>query len=206
MSDKIIISFDIGIKNLAVCVLHVIDNTAEILIWKIIKLAAEKEKIPVMNELTGRLFLELDGLVDELDGKKVDTVLLENQPSRLNGSMKSLQMIIYSYFQLRKHWEGFVQQVLLVSASEKLKGHSEDKYPTIEPATQTLTSKQKKAQGYKNNKNMSVHITKEYIKEDSELHKEFCSYKKADDYGDSFLQCISWIHKHGYNINKVYRV
>lgn len=236
-AHRIIFSFDIGIKNLAVCVLSAGTGApfgaqdaipspaqkgapAHIVEWKIISLAAEKERIPVMNELTGRLFLALDELVDNVATKLgvpvnelyVDTVLLENQPSRLNGGMKSVQMIIYSYFQLRKHWEGIVRQVLLVSASEKLKGHDEatatiDMGQFAEAAplegAPRKTAKQKKAKSYQNNKKIGIVITKYYLRENEELLRQFCSYKKADDYADALLQAISWLRKHGDRISLV---
>jgi Poxvirus A22 protein len=205
----IIISFDIGVKNLAVCVLS-IDESINVLVWKVISLAAEKEKIPIMNELTGRLFLALDELVTDIgEGVTIDYVILENQPSNLNGAMKSLQMMIYSYFQLRKHWEGLAKQVYLVSASEKLKGH-DSAVATIDMAKYTdsivapnadgskKTSRQKKSKNYQVNKKLSIEITKFYLRENPELLSLFCSYKKADDMGDTFLQAVSWLRKHGY--------
>lgn len=193
MSSQIIVSFDIGVKNLAVCVIEYNPSDLNILVWKIISLAAPKEKIPIMNELAGRLFLELDTLVDEI-GQPIDFVILENQPSNLNGSMKSLQMMIYTYFQLRKHWEGLSKQVYLVSASEKLKGHEHldidmKKYETMKR--------------YEKNKKLGVEITKMYLSKNPEILTYFCSYKKADDMADSFLQAISWLKKHNVSIENI---
>lgn len=230
---KIIVSFDIGIKNLAVCVMSVKGPGSEgehgnevghgskvghgsasgikILVWKVISLAAEKEKIPVMNEISGRLFLAMDELVDEI-GQPIDYVILENQPSNLNGAMKSIQMMIYSYFQLRKHWEGLAKQVYLVSASEKLKGHEtalsnidmtkyEDKSSASGVSGAVVVKKtlrQKKSKSYQNNKKLAIDITKYYLSKNEELLSLFCSYKKMDDMADTFLQGISWIRKHGF--------
>lgn len=195
MSSQIIVSFDIGVKNLAVCVIEYNPSDLNILVWKIISLAAPKEKIPIMNELAGRLFLELDTLVDEI-GQPIDFVILENQPSNLNGSMKSLQMMIYTYFQLRKHWEGLSKQVYLVSASEKLKGH--------ETITDTLDmTKYETMKRYEKNKKLGVEITKMYLSKNPEILNYFCSYKKADDMADSFLQAISWLKKHNVSIENI---
>jgi len=111
-SPYVIISFDIGVKNLACCVLaldHVPQATARpagtpavapggsVLHWTVYSLAAEKERIPSVNELSGRLFMVLDEFVADLEARGIPTVemvLLENQPSRLNGAMKSIQMIV----------------------------------------------------------------------------------------------------------------
>lgn len=199
MDKKILISFDIGIKNLAVCVLSATkgDNTAKILVWKIISLAEKKEKIPNLNELSGRLYTELDNITNDIGiSSEIDTVLLENQPSRLNGTMKSIQMMIYSYYQMRRHWEGIVKNVHMVSASQKLLNH-----PYEIPQELLDTMKNKKP--YEITKWKSVQITKKYIEDDEELKKLFDSYKKCDDMGDSCLQCISWLNKHHYDIKKL---
>lgn len=199
MDEKILISFDIGIKNLAVCVLSAKKdvNVAKIILWKIIALAEKKEKIPSLNELSGRLFTELDEIVNTIgNDKEIDTVLLENQPSRLNGTMKSIQMMIYSYFQMRRHWEGLVKNVQMVSASQKLLNHSYE-------ISQELLDTVKNKKTYEITKWKSVQITKKYIENDEELKKTFESYKKCDDMGDSFLQCISWLNKHHYDIKFV---
>jgi len=195
--DKVLISFDIGIKNLAVCVLVATNEskTAKILVWKIISLAEKGEKIPNLNELSGRLFTELDNITNDIgQEREIDTVLLENQPSRLNGTMKSIQMMIYSYYQMRRHWEGIVKNVQMVSASQKLLNHKYEIAPEL-----METMKNKKA--YEITKWKSIQITKKYIENDAKLIEMFNSYKKLDDMGDSCLQCISWLNKHHYSID-----
>lgn len=195
-TEKLIISFDIGIKNLAVCILLATkgNDTAKILVWKIISLAEKKEKIPNLNELSGRLFSELDEITTSIGiDHEIDTVLLENQPSRLNGTMKSIQIMIYSYFQMRRHWEGIVKNVHMVSASQKLLNH-----PYEIPSELLETMKNKKS--YEITKWKSIQITKRYIENNEELKKIFESYKKCDDMGDSCLQCISWLNKKDFGI------
>jgi len=198
--DATIISFDIGVKNLAVCILTINKDVINIITWKIISLAAKEEKTPILNEISGRLFLELDTLIYDID-VPIDYVILENQPSNLNGTMKSIQMMIYTYFQLRKHWEGLSKQVYLVSASDKLKGHDEI-IKSIEPSkyenedNEKKTAKQKKSAGYKKNKKLAIELTKKYLEKNPEVLNLFCSYKKMDDMADSFLQAISWLRKH----------
>lgn len=194
---KVVVSFDIGVKNLACCVLTapIVSAGADecsVVFWKIFSLAAEKEKIPAISELTARLYVVMDEFVDTLAGAGyvVDTVLIENQPSRLNGAMKSLQMLIYGYFQLRKHWEGSIHQVLLISAKQKLLGHEKD-----------IASSEKT--GYELNKWKSVQYTLAYIEGDMELNELFRSYKKKDDLGDALLQGLAWLRKHKHPIERV---
>lgn len=186
--SKVVVSFDIGVKNLACCVLAPTPSTADtyrVVFWKIFSLAAEKEKIPAISELTSRLYGVMDEFVDTLTeaGYAIDTVLIENQPSRLNGAMKSLQMLIYGYFQLRKHWEGSIQQVLLLSAKQKLLGHEKE-----------LAACEKT--GYELNKWKSVQYTLAYIQGNEALNTLFNGYKKKDDLGDALLQALSWLRKH----------
>lgn len=192
---KVIISFDIGIKNLACCVLTrpetKADSTIKLPLWYIISLAAPKEKAPAVNELSLRLYAELDDLVATIgDNRHIDTVLIENQPSRINGTMKTVQMLIYSYFQLRRHWEGRVSNVVLVSAKGKLAGHEwcENDIPATDKT------------GYELNKWKAVRIAEKYIENDANLRALFNNYQKKDDMSDSLLQCIAWLRKQKYNI------
>lgn len=195
--EGIFISFDIGVKNLSCCVLNVAtksDTEIEVLLWKIMPLAQEKEKTPVMNEIAGRLFMVLDELVDTLQTNGHDHithVLIENQPSRLNGSMKSIQMMIYSYFQLRRHWDGIVSQVSMISASQKLLHHD---IQITENTTKT---------GYQLNKWKAIQFAQEYIRDCPQLSELFTSHKKKDDLADAMLQSVSWLRKHGVNVQKI---
>lgn len=200
-AQRVILSFDIGVKNLAVAAITpgdgaeagAEDSPYKLYAWRIISLAAEKEKIPSVNELSGRLFMALDELVGtELDGCVVDTVLLENQPSRLNGAMKSIQMMIYSYFQLRRHWEGLVRNVHMVSASQKLQHHVYD-----------VGLPEKSKTGYELNKWKAIQYALKYIEGDSVLEAHFAKHKKKDDLADALLQVISWLRKHNKDVMKV---
>lgn len=197
--QRLIISFDIGIKNLAYCILRTgadkSSTTIDVIDWNIIALAAPKEKIPAVQELSLRLFAELDGMLDKIDRlgfDVIDSILIENQPSRLNGVMKSVQMLIYSYFQLRRHWEGKVRSVHLISAACKLKDHDY----VVDVATTEKT-------GYELNKWKAVKLAEMYIGDDVRLQTRFCSYKKKDDMSDSLLQALAWLRKQKYNISRV---
>lgn len=198
---RVIISFDIGIKNLACCVLRAGekgDESIDVLMWYIIALAAPKEKIPNVQELSLRLFSELDDLIEIMEKNGytiVHDVLIENQPSRLNGAMKSIQMLIYSYFQLRRHWEGKVNNVHLISASGKLKDH-----------THQVDTSQTEKTGYELNKWKSVKLAEIYIQNNEKLKNLLCSYNKKDDMCDALLQAVAWLRKSKYKIETVNHV
>lgn len=197
----VIISFDIGIKNLAGCVLRTghacdtISNTplTEILYWDIIQLqTADEKRRPSIEELSMRLYNHMDELFDTIQTKfgvdQVDHVLIENQPSRLNGSMKSIQMGIYNYFMLRRHWESNVSSVHMISASLKLQGHGE--YADNLRRNAPVYSKP-----YQVNKWLAVQLCKYYIAHDTHIQHHFSCHRKGDDLADSCLQAISWAKK-----------
>ena len=84
------ISFDIGIKNLALCILKYENNSIKIIDWRVITLVEKKKYINGLNSISEILFYELDNIIgslEELKCDKIDYVLIENQPSNLNGIM-----------------------------------------------------------------------------------------------------------------------
>lgn len=203
----VFVSFDIGIKNLACCVLRTghaydtISNTArtEILFWNIVSLQASDEtRRPSIEELTLRLYEKIDEIIDDLSVKHqvdhIDYVLIENQPARLNGAMKSIQMALYNYFMLRRHWEGKVSAVHLIHASLKLHNHGEfaENLRKHAPAY---------SKPYQVNKWLAVQICKHYIAHDAHIKEYFERHKKCDDLADSVLQAISWARKNRVQID-----
>ena len=80
----IILSFDIGIKNLAYCMLDSEDGT--ILDWNLIDCTGVNETLRVIEEL------------DQLEHlREADVILLEKQPS-FNPKMRNISTAIYVYF------------------------------------------------------------------------------------------------------------
>ena len=197
------VSFDIGIKNLAMCILKEEQNDLKIIDWRIIALAYKNEKIKGgTNELSERLYIELDNIIGEINDNgynKIDIVLIENQPSNLNGVMKTVQLLIYSYFNLLKHWENNVKEVHMISATLKLQNHT-----YIPENRKDMTKKLKRREQYVNNKKDGIELCEYYIKDNEYLKEYFKNHKKKDDLSDSSLQAISWIRKKGNKIEKIY--
>jgi len=204
----IYISFDIGIKNLALCILKKTDTEINILDWRIISLADKKKDIKGIDDISERIYMELDniiGFLKENGINNIDYVLIENQPSNLNGIMKTIQYIIYCYFSLLKYWDKIIDNVVLVNASLKTKTH--DFKPDIQ-IKMDETQKTKNVKGfrrdkYKMNKQTSIEICKNYIKDDSHLCDIFDNNKKKDDLSDACLQAISYIRQ---NVSEEYKV
>lgn len=191
------ISFDIGVKNLALCILKQTDSLIKVIDWRVITLAEKKKDINGLNTISENLFYELDnivGSIEELKYEKIDYVLIENQPSNLNGIMKSIQLLIFSYFMLLKHWDKLNMNVLLINASLKLQYHTFKPEPLIKFDSQR-TKKEQKRDKYRNNKNDGIEITKYYIKDNKILYDYFTKHKKKDDLADTLLQTVSYIKK-----------
>lgn len=194
----IYISFDIGIKNLALCILKQTTEEIQIIDWRIISLAEKKKDIKGIDDIAERIYMELDniiGFLKEKDIDSIDYVLIENQPSNLNGMMKTIQYIIYCYFSLLKYWDKMIDNVVLVNASLKTKTH--DYKPDIQ-IKMDETKKAKNSKGfrsdkYKMNKQTSIEICKHYIKDDDHLCEIFGNNKKKDDLCDACLQAVAYI-------------
>jgi hypothetical protein len=215
----IYISFDIGVKNLAVCIIRRTE-ILEILDWRIIELASSKKEVKGVDNISERIYIEMDNIIGELKNMNInmiDYVLIENQPSNLNGIMKTIQYLIYGYFSLIKYWDKEVENVILVNASLKTKNHiyvinmeekagragkvaKEGKAGKASNASKTDSGagegKNKKGfrrDKYKNNKMLSIELCREYISDDEELQKIFNENKKKDDLSDACLQAVSYI-------------
>ena len=92
-----ILSWDVGIYNLSYCILDKNKETNEIKIidWDIVNLVDNEEMKKNRNLIFENIPRKLHEKPQLLD---VDLVVIENQPSLKNPQMKSIQMILYSYF------------------------------------------------------------------------------------------------------------
>ena len=198
----IYISFDIGVKNLALCILKQTE-ILEILDWRIIALASSKKEIKGIDDISERIYIEMDNIIGGLKNRginMIDYVLIENQPSNLNGIMKTIQHIIYGYFSLVKYWDKEVGNVVLVNASLKTKNHiyliNMEANIAAKGSVDGGEARNKKGfrrDKYKNNKMLSIELCREYINEDDKLQKIFNENKKKDDLSDACLQAVSYI-------------
>ena len=128
-------------------------------------------------------------LVEELNSKtdflNHEIICIENQPALKNPTMKSIQMILYSYFIIEGVCKDPIcSNVQMINARNKLKVY---KGPEVECK---FTDK------YKRNKYLSVEYTKNMIlEEDQKFIDLFSESKKKDDLADAFLQGIYFIEK-----------
>ena len=135
-----------------------------------------------LEELGLRLFKTLDKnpLFSECEN-----IIIENQPVLKNPTMKSIQIMLYSYFLIKNK---NIQIIKLVNASNKLKV-----YKGLVPKEENeIISKIKDK--YRRNKMTAILHTSLMINDKNKLDY-FNSHKKKDDLADAFLMTKYLINK-----------
>jgi hypothetical protein len=124
-------------------------------------------------------------MVDTLQKKdnflNVDLVVIENQPALKNPTMKSIQMILYSYFLIQgvTSKTSSIDSIQMINARNKLKAYTG---PPIE-----CSIKDK----YKKTKFLGIEYCKQMIvDQDEQWLNLFSNSKKKDDLADAYLQGI----------------
>lgn len=205
MTDDIpgrrVLSFDVGVKHLAYCLAGVPrggeagGDGAEgtpwtIEAWGILPLADPDERCQKisLDMLCQRLVEALDDTFDS--SRMLDLVLIENQPVMKNPTMKSLQMMIYTYFQMRKLHMGTVEEVRLVSAGRKNK-------LLLDWPDDVADQLRQMPAGYARNKRQSVANANALLDSgkvrcaDPQLRESYGRSRKRDDWADALLQ--AWV-------------
>ena len=225
-----ILSFDVGIKNLAYCLIDDKDYTIED--WGILNISIDpvcehcnaktgqqcdksaktitdsgirlcsshkslkmyktckmksipKKKNPVLHLGTNMI----EKLNEKPNFLEVDTVLIENQPALKNPSMKTVQMILYSYFLINgvTKMDNPLNNIEMINARNKLKAY---KGPAIEC---------KYKDKYKKTKFLGIEYCKIMIEDNDKIDQKYKDQlnksKKQDDLSDAYLQGIYWLTK-----------
>lgn len=184
-SSSVILSIDVGIKHLSFCVLNISsDQRIEIKQWDNLCITnGNTTKLPI-GDLTESL---LDSLNSHFDSDfKADYVIIENQPMLKNGLMKTMSVIIYTYFNMLKMLHGSINDVRFVSATNKLKCKG------MQALGNTLSSNKT----YQNRKHNSILLARLHITKLSPHKLEwFEGQRKKDDFADSLNQAIAFIEK-----------
>ena len=225
-----VLSFDVGIKNLAFCLLNDKDYTIED--WGILNISVEPvcqhcnqktgtqcdktakfitsdnlclcsshkllksykelkiKKIPKIKNPTleiGKKMVEL--LKEKSKFLEVDAVIIENQPALKNPTMKTIQMLLYSYFLINgiTIQDSPIETIEMINARNKLKAYNG---PHIE-----CKIKDK----YKKTKFLGIEYCGQMINSNDKIddkYKElFKNSKKKDDLSDAYLQGMYWFQK-----------
>lgn len=166
----IVLSFDIGIKNLAYCLLEIDKNSFNILDWNILDCSSTKQTTDNVREIIKQLN-ELEYL------QWADLILIEKQPS-CNPKMRIINNCIYMYFMIKTIDNNLKTRIINYSPKHKLKCSS----ITIPKTTKS---------NYSHNKKLAVEHTKHFIKNTNWINY-FNSMSKKDDLADCFLQAKSY--------------
>lgn len=224
-----ILSFDVGIKNLAYCILNeskqicdwnvinIIDNNNNIIctcdnkcgskckskasfycidgeskigyckkhsknVNDLIPIINKKIKKISVNEMSELLFTSLDKYPNMLN---VNTVLIENQPCLMNPMIKTVQVLLYSYFVIKGklHEQSTISKVQFINARNKLSLY--DGPPIEQMSTNKYTQRKKEG----------IEVCKYVLNDDDDYLNFFLSHKKKDDLADSYLQGLWFLSR-----------
>ncbi len=166
----LIVSFDIGIKNLAFCY----SNDENILKWNVLDIQGSN-----VNDTCERCIALLE---ETFKDDIIEQVLIENQPVQKNPVMKTIQIIVFTFFTYKKVLGNCnSMEIKFISANRKNK-FAEKFNLNIECKTK-----------YQKNKKTAIACTQLLVEKTSwELH--FMKHKKKDDLADSYLQTLSFIN------------
>lgn len=172
------LSFDIGIRNLAYCLIQydTISGKCTIQNWDIINLCEEDEAVKNIS-----LFRMCHRLIHALDEKGItsDTiVLIENQPVMKNPKMKNIQIMVFTYFVMLG-----CESIHLFSPRQKFLAYDG---PPIECS---LKSK------YAQRKKLGIQYCQYFINSIDDYTAFFKEHKKKDDLSDCLLQALSFFKK-----------
>jgi hypothetical protein len=187
-----ILSFDIGLKNLAYCICNFTDDNINIEEWNVKCLSTSKKPLP-LDELNKIIINFFDSNPDFL---KVDQVLIEQQPTK-NPLMKNISIMIHTYFIIRGIIDKTINncninRVLFFSPKNKLKIYDG---PEI---ICTLKSR------YSQRKKIGIIQTRYFINKFNltNYSELFEKSKKKDDLADSFLQALCYFKLKEFNKNQ----
>ena len=178
-----ILSFDVGIKNLSYCIADVPKretDTGSIVIQKWENVCITEKKC---NNI--KLYESARNMIDTLKDifpidvlNEIDVVLIENQPAKVNRTMKSLSMIMYTFFLM------YDKYVKFISPSNKLK---------CSRCQDVLKIKNYDLKKYYDRKKLSIDTVTILVEENfKEFQKQFKKEKKKDDMSDSLLYIIHY--------------
>jgi hypothetical protein len=187
-----VVSFDVGIKNLAFVVARVGGDrsVAEVERWGSACVCTTNARA-----LTKQAAVELVvRALDELDFLECDTVLVESQP-RFAPQNVHVAHAIATYFVVRKRADldepvavHFVHASLKNALSVRVLGATGAQRQKLDPACTVKYAK------YARNKRQAVAACEALVARDETLRATWDAFGKKDDAADCLLQLLAWSH------------
>jgi hypothetical protein len=137
-----------------------------------------------MLKLAENLYSHLNKHQD--DFLDVEDVIIENQPVLKNPTMKSIQILLYSWFVINGTMKEKVNDIHFFSASKKLEAYED----INDKISETVTGNQ-----YQMNKKLAVLYTAEMLKTNEKWKSFFETHKKKDDLADAYLTNCYYIDR-----------
>lgn len=214
----IILSIDVGLKNLAIARIHFLENKQmKILDWLLIDISVDKtDKICSLCKFKSKWIVDYKhmcnrhkknakctmiiknneylqnitvSIVNKLNEHahflQSDLVLIENQPAMVNPMIKSIQIMLQSYFVMNgvMNSKSNISYVQPIHASLKMK------------ACKDIECVKKLKSKYAQKKHKAVLGCERLLKEHQDDHLEyFNKHKKKDDLADALLQAWAYVH------------
>jgi hypothetical protein len=203
------LSFDIGVKNLGVCDISfsqsVDEKAVDIHLWDVFDISGGGSKYDI-HETTNTLLETLDNLTKN-NANDYDYILIENQPVLKNPIMKSIQIVIFTYFaqmkrnqvkEKEKEKEEMCNDIkfktCFVAATRKNKAYQYLSKDSIHEVVENSQISAKCEKGYKYNKKLACHVCISFLNDKindiSDWEVIYNKHKKRDDLADSFLQAL----------------
>lgn len=186
-----ILSIDVGIKNLSYCLIDVTNDSVTVKKWDNVSITDANCKKLNVEQITECV---LQTLMEHFDDTFfADVVLIENQPMLKNGLMKTVAVVMYTYFNMMKMQYGNINQVKFISATNKLKQKMLVNDDTNVSNTDNNDNKAS-TQTYKDRKKLSIQLAKQNIEKVAPSFKNwFDSQKKKDDCSDALNQGLYYV-------------
>jgi hypothetical protein len=192
MADQIILSFDIGVKNLAYCLCKVSAKNVHILEWNIITIEVpSKSGINVLSQEIIRTLHEVFIQPDQ----QIDVVLIENQPALKNPIMKTVQIILHTFFMMHAKDGPYSASCELIGDVQCVSAQSKNNISKIIPKevkSQDILDLENMAKSYSKNKKLSVLNTKLILEKSTNVSAyESGLHHMMSHKNDAFLQLIA---------------
>ena len=186
---KQLLSFDIGIKNMAYCfaVINDNDNDNDLIIKAIDKIDLNCSKNNIQNIIDNTIEF-LDDLMIKLNIENTKDKLIILIECQMTSIMRTIQTCINTYFKLISKHLNLDIETIYVSPKHKLK--------IMDTYGDTIASNK-----YKQNKVDAIYYTSHLLKtvyKNDEILTIINSHKKKDDLCDAFLMCVYYhiqLHK-----------